>query len=127
MGEEAILRARKRWYTARTLPHTQAPAPAPATASASALAMALAHALETRSPNPTANTPAQPRPDRSWCWGCNVGECVCEQAEDVSCPFAFLLPCTSLLCVASFGTWSSWYSRSICGTLFPFFVILFIV
>jgi hypothetical protein len=69
-------------------------------------------------PMTQADAPAQPMPDRSWCCGRgDLCDCVCQQAEDeCSGPRFFITPCSALLCRTSFGAWSSWFSRSLCGT-----------
>lgn len=61
--------------------------------------------------------------------GCCVWECaecgVCKMADDCSGPGCLLFfPTTTVTCQGSFGTWSNWYSRTICGSIFPIFVAL---
>jgi len=53
--------------------------------------------------------------------GCCVWECtdcgVCKMADDCSGPGCLLVfPTTTVTCQGSFGKWSNWYSRTICGT-----------
>lgn len=61
--------------------------------------------------------------------GCCVWECtdcgVCKMADDCSGPGCLLVfPTTTVTCQGSFGKWSNWYSRTICGSIYPIFVAL---
>jgi hypothetical protein len=53
--------------------------------------------------------------------GCCVWECtdcgVCKMADDCSGGgLTLVFPTTTVTCQGSFGKWSNWYSRTICGT-----------
>lgn len=58
-------------------------------------------------------------------WGCkNFGLCV---GATRCLRRVKYVPASSSLCSLSFGPWSNWYSRSICGALFPLFVVLLVL
>lgn len=68
-----------------------------------------------------------PGSNHSCCaWACT--DCgLCHTARGCGGDNAIAFPLTTLLCCLSFGRCSSWYSRSLCGLVFPVFVGLLLL
>lgn len=58
-------------------------------------------------------------PHSCCCWACT--DCaVCDLARGCDSGKAIVIPVATLMCFVSFGRWSSWYSRTLCGKHTPF-------